>query len=442
MSLLLLTEAEAKAQGPALAERTLVPPSQLHRGSVIGKGGFSCVYRCEHAGVEYALKQMHKAPPPGSQKDSFAQAQMASTELDAFESISPHPFVVGWHTAWQDDRSVYLLLELCAVTLYDTLFLHGDKSTNRLPEHSTKIYVGSVALALRHLYRHGFVFRDLKLENVLLTSQGRVKLADLGSTKRLGKAGKSADGRKGTGRRFSGIGTESYLPPEQWSGKGRNEAGDLWALGVLSYELLMGEPGPFGHDEETSPSRFELDMPPPASPSTPKEKVAAFADDPEASREALRQKVLGAREELGDGGAAAASDFVVALLQPCEESRLGCASFESLLEHAWFDAFDWVRSAPPAPGPHAHIAILSRSPRARVHHHALTPRQVALLEQRMPPPFVPPHDAPADISEQIMANGEFAELIPREVDDVTQALYAQWGPVQCIGSELEADLVF
>tara|TARA_B100000767_G_C19243968_1_gene320411 strand:+ start:167 stop:448 length:282 start_codon:yes stop_codon:yes gene_type:complete len=61
-----------------------------------------------------------------------------------------------------------------------------------------------------------------------------------------------------TRRTFARIGTDSYMPPEQWSGRGRSASGDLWALGVLTHELLLGEPGPFGHDEGASPSRLKL----------------------------------------------------------------------------------------------------------------------------------------------------------------------------------------
>ena len=89
------------------------------------------------------------------------------------------------------------------------------------------------------------------------------------------------------------------------------------------------------HDSPPSP------LSPPSSPRSPQQKVTAFAEAPEVSREAIRAKVHGARK--GDGGAAAAADFVVGLLQPCEAVRLGCQSFGSLLEHAWCDGFEVVK---------------------------------------------------------------------------------------------------
>ena len=174
-----LCDAESRLHTPP---RLTISPGQLQKGALIGKGGFALVYRCTHliSEAEFALKQFHKH----SVMQRPLGAELVLRELRAFEALPPHPFIVGFHMAWQDDRSVYLLLEQCACTLFDALFLHGDRN-HRIPEKSAKVYIGSVALALRHLHRQGFVFRDLKLENVLLDPFGHVKLADLGSAKRL-----------------------------------------------------------------------------------------------------------------------------------------------------------------------------------------------------------------------------------------------------------------
>ena len=151
-------------------------PSKLQKNALIGKGGFGLVYRCTHlSGAEFALKQIHK----GRAAERPLGAQLVAREIAAHEALPPHPFVVAMHRCWQDERSVYLLLELCACTLFDALFLHGDRNY-RLPEASAKVYLASVALALRHLHRAGLVFRDLKMENVLLDPAGQLKLADLG----------------------------------------------------------------------------------------------------------------------------------------------------------------------------------------------------------------------------------------------------------------------
>ena len=68
---------------------------------------------------------MHKVPRYGP--GAAAQAAMAQHELNAHIELPPHPFVVAMHRCWQDDRSVYLLLELCACSLYDAFFAPGDE---------------------------------------------------------------------------------------------------------------------------------------------------------------------------------------------------------------------------------------------------------------------------------------------------------------------------
>ena len=104
------------------------------------------------------------------------------------------------------------------------------------------------------------------------------------------------------------------MPPEQFGGRGRSTAGDLWALGVLSYELLVGEPGPFEADDvgEASPTRLRcFDR-----SASPQQKVEAYAGaGAAAKREAIRRRVVEARPERG---AAHAADLVVGLLTTSE----------------------------------------------------------------------------------------------------------------------------
>ena len=87
---------------------------------------------------------------------------------------------------WQDEHSCYLLLELCKVDLCAVLYGTDEQAGHaNMPETWARVYVASIVLALRHLHQHGFVFRDLKLENVLLDAKGYAKLTDLGSARRL-----------------------------------------------------------------------------------------------------------------------------------------------------------------------------------------------------------------------------------------------------------------
>ena len=129
--------------------------------------------------------------------------EVAYREKTAYEDIRAHPFVIQCHGFYQDSLSLYLLLELCVMDLFELLQLQAD-AKGRLTQECTRVYVGSIALALRHMHQAGYVYRDLKPENVLIDTKGYVKLADLGAAKKVDNT-----------RTFTALGTVEYIPPEQ-----------------------------------------------------------------------------------------------------------------------------------------------------------------------------------------------------------------------------------
>merc|ERR1712048_1190105 len=103
-----------------------------------------------------------------------------------------------------------------------------------------KFYVAGTVFAFEHLHSKKIIFRDLKPENLLLNSQGRVKLTDLGLAKVV------------IGKTFTTCGTPDYFAPELIAQKGHTRAVDWWTLGILTFELLGGHP-PF---EAASPMQI------------------------------------------------------------------------------------------------------------------------------------------------------------------------------------------
>ena len=106
------------------------------------------------------------------------------------------------------------------------------RSHKRFPEEQAKFYAACIVLGLNHMHNKNYIYRDLKLENVLLDSNGYAKLTDFGLAKFIEKEEKA----------LTFCGTPDYLAPEVILGKGHNRPADWWTLGVLTYEMMSGIP--------------------------------------------------------------------------------------------------------------------------------------------------------------------------------------------------------
>jgi serine/threonine protein kinase len=140
------------------------------------------------------------------------------------------PFIVKLYAAFQCERKLYLVLDYCAG---GELFYHLSRA-GRFPVRVTQFYVSEIVVALQHLHERDFVYRDMKPENVLLDSNGHVKLADFGLAK--------GDVHDATSGANSLCGTPEYLAPEVLARTGHGQAVDWWGLGMLSFEMLTGLP--------------------------------------------------------------------------------------------------------------------------------------------------------------------------------------------------------
>lgn len=96
-----------------------------------------------------------------------------------------------------------------------------------------------VALGLGHLHNKDFIYRDLKLENILMDDNGNVCLTDFGMAKII-RDGELAE---------TFCGTPEYIAPEVLDGKGYDKSADWWSLGILTYEMMFGLP-PFYHNSQ------------------------------------------------------------------------------------------------------------------------------------------------------------------------------------------------
>uniref|UniRef100_A0A673CKB4 Ribosomal protein S6 kinase n=1 Tax=Sphaeramia orbicularis TaxID=375764 RepID=A0A673CKB4_9TELE len=176
------------------------------------------------AGKLYAMKVLKKATIVQKAKT----AEHTRTERQVLEHIRQSPFLVTLHYAFQTDTKLHLILDYVNG---GELFTHLVQRV-RFKEQEVALYSGEIVLALEHLHKLGIVYRDLKLENILLDSYGHIVLTDFGLSKEFDQVE----------RAFSVCGTIEYMAPEIVEGgeSGHDKAVDWWSLGVLMYELLTG----------------------------------------------------------------------------------------------------------------------------------------------------------------------------------------------------------
>lgn len=139
-----------------------------------------------------------------------------------------HPFLVSLEAAFQNKRKIYFIMELMRG---GEIYTHLARQ-RRFSEQQVKFFSACICLALGHLHANNFIYRDVKLENILLDSQGFAKLTDFGLSKFLKKDEIT----------HTVCGTVFYIAPEIIANNGYSYPADWWSLGILTYELLFGFP--------------------------------------------------------------------------------------------------------------------------------------------------------------------------------------------------------
>uniref|UniRef100_A0A3B4YGU9 protein kinase C n=1 Tax=Seriola lalandi dorsalis TaxID=1841481 RepID=A0A3B4YGU9_SERLL len=202
--------------------------------SVLGRGHFGKVLLSEYkkSGKLYAIKALKKG-------DVVTRDEVDSLmcEKRIFEVIntSRHPFLVNLYGCFQTSDHV------CFVMAYSPggdLMTHIHTSV--FTEKQTRFYSSCVLLGLEFLHQNHIVYRDLKLDNLLMDADGFVRIADFGLCK---------EGMGHGDRTSTFCGTPEFLAPEVLTDNNYTRSVDWWGLGVLIYEMLVGE-SPFPGDDE------------------------------------------------------------------------------------------------------------------------------------------------------------------------------------------------
>lgn len=210
--------------------REQISRSMLNRIGILGAGSFGLVTLEENklTGKWYALKAVSK----GFIVDQGIQASVLNER--AANAMVDSDFVVRLHCTYRDDQFIYFLLEAAlGGELFDAYEEHTDWFGSRA--HAC-YYTASAALGLDHLHSRKIIYRDLKLENMLIDAKGHTKLTDLGLAKVV------------LGKTYTVCGTADFFAPETLRQVGHNRAVDWWALGVVIFIMMSGT-SPFDDDD-------------------------------------------------------------------------------------------------------------------------------------------------------------------------------------------------
>uniref|UniRef100_A0A2K6UHX6 non-specific serine/threonine protein kinase n=1 Tax=Saimiri boliviensis boliviensis TaxID=39432 RepID=A0A2K6UHX6_SAIBB len=273
---------------------------------VLGTGAYGKVFLVRKAGGHdagklYAMKVLRKAALVQRAKTQ----EHTRTERSVLELVRQAPFLVTLHYAFQTDAKLHLILDYVSG---GEMFTHLYQR-QYFKEAEVRVYGGEIVLALEHLHKLGIIYRDLKLENVLLDSEGHIVLTDFGLSKEFLTEEKE--------RTFSFCGTIEYMAPEIIRSKaGHGKAVDWWSLGILLFELLTGA-SPFTLEGERNTqaevSRRILKCSPPFPP-----RIGPVAQD-------LLQRLL--------------------CKDPKKRLGAGPQGAQEVQNHPFFQGLDWVALA-------------------------------------------------------------------------------------------------
>lgn len=324
---------------------------------VLGRGGFGLVSACKKAvsGKLYAMKEMNKKRIKIKRSEQLTLSERAA--LSALNS----PFVVNLKYSFQTKDQIFLILDL--MTGGDLSFHLTQKG--RFNKEECLYYASRIALGLQALHDNNYAYRDLKPENCLLAEDGRVKLTDLGLAVQITPTLQGA------------AGTRGYWAPEMLrrDANGRrtryNHMVDWFSFGCMVAEFISGK-NPFRTDTAVN---------------------FGFAKGASSKDKAMDQATLEMDPELkpkyfNDP----ATDFCKRLLDKNPETRLGSRGIEEIMEHDWFDCYNWEM----------------------------------IINDKFNPPFIPAKDVNAASQSDIGTFAENKSFNETVLDENDERVYANW----------------
>ncbi|KAG7515668.1 ribosomal S6 kinase-related protein [Solea senegalensis] len=208
---------------PEFPHRTVPRQEHFQVLGYIAKGSFGPILKVKDRAEQktYAVKVI-----PKSEILRLGVLEQSKEEVIVQRQVR-HPFVHDLQDCWQTQRHLYIMCDYCSTgDLYTYWQMIGQ-----FTEDTVRVFAAELASALGFLHDFGIIHRDVKMENILLTDDGHLRLADFGLSRRLERGG----------RAFTICGTIQYMAPEVLSGGPYNHAADWWSLGILLFSLVTGK---------------------------------------------------------------------------------------------------------------------------------------------------------------------------------------------------------
>lgn len=189
--------------------------------SILGQGAYGSVYHVKDmdTGEDYAMKRI--SPGDENMKQEILQ------EI-ALLKICEHENILKLYDSYSFEADIWIRTELMACSLGELLY-YSSNPTEKLIAYVIK----KIAESLVCLHSKYIIHRDLKSDNILISTTGEVKLGDLGASAFLTRDRK---------RRHTVIGTPDWMAPEQKTGHSYGNKVDIWALGIVCIEMICGQP--------------------------------------------------------------------------------------------------------------------------------------------------------------------------------------------------------
>jgi len=283
---IIMSETEKSLKARKTESRKICELKDLVHEVVLGKGafGFVTLVKDPKTNKQYALKAIckHRITRIDQQKIILREKLIMNRMC--------HPRLVSLYRTYQNGSHVFYLLDACPGGELFAIF----KSVRLFSESTTRFYAGCVIEAFDYMHKCNIVYRDLKPENLVLETNGYIKLTDFGFAKYV------------TAKTYTLCGTPDYLAPEIVLGKGHSISCDWWSFGVFIYEML------------SSVSPF-------------------YSNDPLL----MYRNIVRVKYKIPSYFSKEVSRLIYSLFRRADGKRLGSYGTDQLYSHEWFKGFKW-----------------------------------------------------------------------------------------------------